>query len=85
MAFTFTKNTATADGACTVEDALPLLEFFQVHRAAKVDLGPCTQMHTAVLQVLLAVRPKIAVLPREAFLARWLVPLFAQPGKKATK
>ena len=85
MAFTFTKNTATADGTCTVEDALPLLEFLQSHRAAKVDLGSCTQLHTAVLQVLLAVRPKIAALPREAFLARWLAPAFAPPGKKATK
>lgn len=85
MAFTFTKNTATAEGACAVEDALPLLEFLQAHRAAKVDLGPCTQLHTAVLQVLLAVRPKIAALPQEAFLARWLAPMFAPPAKEASK
>jgi hypothetical protein len=85
MTFTFTKSTATADGACTVEDALPLLEFLQGHRTAKVDLGPCTQLHTAVLQVLLAVRPKITALPQEVFLARWLSPVFALPEKRASK
>jgi hypothetical protein len=68
----FTEDTVTADGAAGVEDALTLLEFLQSHANAKVDLGSCTQLHTAVLQVLLAGTPQIVALPREAFLARWL-------------
>jgi hypothetical protein len=72
MPLNFTRDTVTADGAAIVEDALTLLEFLQSHANAKVDLGACTHLHTAVLQVLLAARPEIVALPREAFLARWL-------------
>jgi hypothetical protein len=72
MPLNFTEDTVTADGAAIVEDALTLLEFLQSHANAKVDLGSCTHLHTAVLQVLLAATPEIVALPREAFLARWL-------------
>ncbi len=72
MALSFAEDLATADGACVVEDALTLLEFLQSHGNAKVDLGSCTHLHTAVLQVLLATKPKIMALPQEGFLARWL-------------
>jgi len=85
MPFQFAKNMVTAEESCTVEDALPLLEFLQSHRGAKVDLGPCTHLHTAVLQVLLAAKPKITALPREAFLARWLSQTLGPPGRKAGK
>ena len=85
MPFNFAKNTATAGESCTVEDALPLLEFLIANRGAKVDLGPCANLHTAVRQVLLAARPKIAALPQEAFLARWLSQALAPPVKKGTK
>jgi len=85
MPFQFAKNTVTAGESCTVEDALPLLEFLQSHRGAKVDLGPCTHLHTAVLQVLLAAKPKIAGLPKEAFLARWLAQALGPPVRKTAK
>ena len=85
MPFNFAKNTATAGESCTVEDALPLLEFLIANRGAKVDLGPCANLHTAVLQVLLAAKPKIIALPREAFLLRWLTQALPLPVKKAAK
>ncbi|MCF8483256.1 MAG: hypothetical protein K9H25_22765 [Rhodospirillum sp.] len=85
MPFTFAKSTATADESCTVEDALSLLEFLLANPGAKVDLGPCATLHTAVLQVLLAVKPKIIALPREAFLRRWLSPALAPPVKRGSK
>jgi hypothetical protein len=72
MPFTFAGDTITADRDSTVEDALPLLEFLQSHGDAEIDLGACTHMHTAVLQVLLAARPRIVAPTRESFLARWL-------------
>lgn len=78
MAFSFAEDVAIADGACVVEDALTLLEFLQSHGNAKVDLGSCTHLHTAVLQVLLATRPKIVALPQERFLARWLPNCFSR-------
>ncbi len=72
MPLSYAEDTVTADGDAVVEDALTLLEFLQSHPGAKVDLVSCTHLHTAVLQVLLAARPNVVALPREAFLGRWL-------------
>jgi hypothetical protein len=72
MTLSFIEDTAFAEGASSVEDALTLLEFLQSHGGAKVDLSSCTHLHTAVLQILLVARPEIVELPREVFLARWL-------------
>jgi ABC-type phosphate/phosphonate transport system substrate-binding protein len=84
MPFKFADKMVTAEESCTVEDAMPLLEYLQSHRGAKVDLGPSTHLHTSVVQVLLAARPKIVAFPREAFLARWLSQVFAcAAGKSA--
>ena len=85
MPFKFAKNTATAEESCTVEDAMPLLEFLTSHRAARVDLSACANLHTAVLQVLLAAKPKIAAPSREAFLSRWLSQPLGAPAKKTSK
>ncbi|MDR3517427.1 MAG: hypothetical protein P4M00_16605 [Azospirillaceae bacterium] len=85
MPFSFAKNTATAETLCTVEDALPLLEYLQSHRGAKVDLGPCRHLHTAVLQVLLAARPKITVLPQDPVLSGLLSQALGASGEKETK
>jgi hypothetical protein len=85
MPFRFAKRTVVAEGSCTVEDALPLLEFLQSHRGVKVDLGPSAHLHTSVVQVLLAARPTIVALPQEAFLARWLSQAFARAEGKAAK
>lgn len=75
MPIRFKKNAVLCEQSCTVEEALPLLEFLQAHPAARVDLRACTHMHTAVLQVLMALGPKLAALPTEIFLQRWLTPL----------
>jgi hypothetical protein len=85
MPLNFTDDAATADGASTVEDALPLLEYLQAHVDATVDLGPCTHLHTAVLQVLMAARPRIIAMPGEAFLARWLPAALQQPAGGAQR
>ena len=82
MPFTFAKNAVTATGSCTVEDAMPLLEFLQTHPHAKVNLGPCGHLHTAILQVLLAARPQITRLPEDALLAGWLTQVLGTPTKK---
>jgi hypothetical protein len=74
------KTTLTIDGVCTVEDALPLLEALQANPAAKVQMKGCTHLHTAPLQVLLALRPKVGALPEDPFLARWLAPLLTGGG-----
>lgn len=77
MPLRFGKNTVAFDDGCLVEEALALLEFLQVHPAARVNLRGCTHMHTAILQVLMALGPKITALPDEPFLQRWLTPPLA--------
>ncbi|MBK1665807.1 hypothetical protein CKO38_14890 [Rhodospirillum rubrum] len=75
------KTTITIEGACTVEDALPLLEALQATPKAKVALKTCTHLHSAALQVLLALRPTILSLPEEPFLARWIAPALKADGR----
>jgi hypothetical protein len=77
MPLRFAKNTVVFEEVCAVEEALPLLEFLQAHPTARVNLRACTHMHTAILQVLMALAPKVAALPTEAFLQRWLAPALA--------
>jgi hypothetical protein len=75
MALVFTETQARFEGVCTVEDALPLLEFLTGSAAPEVDLSDCTHLHTALLQLLLAVRPEVAVSPVDPSLVRWVGPL----------
>lgn len=64
------------EGECRVEEAEPLLALLQEAAGREVDLGAAGPLHTAVVQVLLALRPRIRAIPGDAFTARWLLPLF---------
>lgn len=75
MPIRFGKNAVTMEAACTVEEALPLLEYLQAHPNAKVALRACTDLHSAVILVLMAARPKVASVPDEPFLKRWVGPV----------
>lgn len=48
------NGTIILDGKCPVEDAEPLLEMLQASPATPVDWTRCQELHTAVVQVLLA-------------------------------
>ena len=75
MALIFCGDIIQIDGVCGVDEAMPLLEFLQTQGEARVDMRTCTHLHSAALQVLMAVAVRVAVLPEEEFLARWLPPL----------
>ena len=75
MTVVFTTNHARFEGVCTVEEALPLLEFLKQTDDVAVDLSACTYMHTALIQLLLTARPKLAGVPADPVLLRWVVPL----------
>jgi len=75
MPLVFTETEARFEDVCTVEDALPLLEFLKNSDAPQVDLSACTYLHTALLQLLLSARPRIAAPPADPSLARWVEPL----------
>lgn len=79
MPLTFTATTVHFTDICTVEDALPLLEFLKGGDAREVDLSACTYLHTALLQLLLAARPAMAAPPADPCLARWVAPLLLGP------
>ncbi len=75
MPLVFTESRVRFEAVCTVEDALPLLEFLKVSAAPEIDLSACTHLHTALLQLLLAARPRLASPPADPTLARWVAPL----------
>ena len=56
----------------SVDEAEGLLEWLQNKPAAKVDLGGCTHLHPANLQVLMAAKSRISVWPNDANLRAWL-------------
>ena len=65
-------------GACTVDDAEPLLRLLQDHPDRRVDLGACEHLHGAVLQVLLAVAPPITGVSPDVFTRELIVPALAE-------
>jgi hypothetical protein len=77
MAVVFTETAARFEEVCTVEDALPLLEFLKAGDAPEVDLSACTWLHTALLQLLLTARPRLTGFPVDPALSRWVAPLLA--------
>ena len=62
-------------GRCGVEDAEALQRHFLVSPASAIEWGACEHLHTAVLQVLLAAKPRIQGVPSSPFLASHIVPL----------
>jgi anti-anti-sigma regulatory factor len=71
-------NVIVLEGACRVEDAEPLLGWLQADRGLIVDLTGAEQLHTAVLQVLMAMRPTLKGTARDAFIREWLTPAFSE-------
>ncbi len=76
MPVTLKKTVAVFDGVCAVEEAETLLAWLQENPKGRVNLKRCTHIHTAVLQVLLAFRPRVSPFPEDQDLAAWLAPAF---------
>ncbi|WP_018388882.1 hypothetical protein [Ancylobacter sp. FA202] len=72
-------GTLHLDGLCGSEEAEALLARLIATPGATVDWQGCTGAHTAVVQVLLALRPKLRGVPASAFLARHVAPLLNRP------
>jgi hypothetical protein len=75
MPLRFEEDCAHLEGHCVVDEALPLLEFLKDAAIPEVELAACDSMHTSLLQVLAAVRPKMLSLPTEPQLAGLVVSL----------
>jgi hypothetical protein len=61
-------------GLCRVEDAEPLTALLQRFEDSTLDLSACEGLHAAIVQVILAFRPKIVGAPDNVFLRDRLLP-----------
>lgn len=77
------KKHAALEGHVSVEDAETLQGWLAAQPRPAVHLGRCEGVHTAVLQVLLALRPRVVAPPPDRWLAAALG-LTEQPEPKAT-
>jgi len=65
-------GTIVLDGRCPVEDAEPLLQLLQTSPRATVDWKRCGYIHTAVLQVIMAVRPALLGPCGDPWVEQWV-------------
>jgi hypothetical protein len=66
------------DGFCPVEDAESLLQLFQAYPTAQCDWTQCGHLHTAVVQVVLAVRPIVIGPCGDPWIEQWIGPFIAE-------
>ena len=59
-------------GLCPLEDAELLVRHLSDAAQATVDLTGCDHVHTAVIQVLMAARPRIVGSPTDPFIDKHL-------------
>jgi hypothetical protein len=60
---------------CPLEDAETLLQQLTLHPHFAVDWRECDLAHTAVVQVLLAAKPRLQGPPRSVFLRMFVEPM----------
>lgn len=80
MTIRYLKKHAALEGQVSADDAETLAQWLGEQNAPAVHLGKCEQVHAAVLQVLLALAPRISAPPADPWLAAALV---AAPGQAA--
>jgi hypothetical protein len=69
MTIRYLKKHAALEGNVSVDDAEALAQWLLKQAVPAVHLGKCEHIHGAVLQVLLALRPKLTALPADPLLA----------------
>ncbi|MBP2315638.1 hypothetical protein [Azospirillum soli] len=74
MPIRFEDDMAVFEGACAVDEAMELAGWLEGRERVRVDLGRCTALHTALLQLLMAARAAVVVEPEDAFLKTWVAP-----------
>lgn len=72
MTMRYQNKTVILADVVGVEDAEELLGMLQKYPTAKLDMEACTHVHTACLQVLMAVKPAVKKWPEVPVLAHWL-------------
>lgn len=75
MTFSVESDIIYLEGDCAVEEAEHLLASLQRDTQLKVDVTKVGHLHTAIVQILFAMRPPIVGSFADSFQSRWLVPL----------
>jgi hypothetical protein len=71
-------GTIVLEGRCPIEDAETVARLLSLDPAAAVDWRSCEHAHTAVVQVLLAIRPPMRGPPGTATLRNWIEPMLLE-------
>lgn len=74
-------GTILLEGRCPVEDADTLARLLSSDPSAMVDWHACEYAHTAVIQILLAVRPEMRGSPPGPSLRNWIEPMLADDNR----
>lgn len=77
MSVTVRSDRIVIEGVARVEDAEPLANALIADPATPVDLAACSDLHGAVLQVLLVFAPEIAGCVGNPSLEPWLASLLS--------
>ncbi|HET9148783.1 MAG TPA: hypothetical protein VFN77_12080 [Acetobacteraceae bacterium] len=75
MTVELSRDTILLSGACPAGEAEALLRLLCADPGAAVDWRGCEEAHAAVIQVLLAARPRLLGPPGGAFLRERIAPL----------
>ena len=70
-------GTIALEGRCPVEDAETLVRMLTGTPFATIDWRDCDHAHTALIQILLAARPRILGPAKTHFLRTWIEPVLA--------
>lgn len=71
-------NIIRLEGRCHVEDAEPLLVLLQAQPGRIVDCAGAETLHTAVIQVLIALGHPVLGETSDGFVRKWVVPAFTK-------
>ncbi len=83
MSVRFAGDSISIEGAGDVADAEPLLSALLDDAARQIDLTNATRLHSAVIQLLLALRPRIVGDPHDPFYLSHIKPLLDAGGGSA--
>jgi hypothetical protein len=72
MAVEYGEEVVRMREVVSVEEAEDILRWLEGKERPRIDLGCCTHLHAAVLQLLMATRPRVIEWPRDPDLRAWL-------------
>ena len=75
MPINYKKTVALLEGHCEIDEAEALLEWLLENPKGKLNLKSLEHPHTALLQVMMAIKPMISSWPEDQQILSWIEPL----------